>query len=536
MKTKIQKAMNIENKTNRQPHPAGIKMMRNFLILLCCLVFTTNNAKAQVFAYDENQDGLAPILIPGNPIATPTRASFTVNDCVSIGIVDAGDPDVPTERFNTVGYTNITVIPTDAGLAEFELFDIIYLPGTWASGATSYFPIIESNAADYIAYVEQGGRLFVEQPNPFMQPSATIIPTILPYPITFYNLYNTSDHPPIMVNPNHEILTGLSAQELSFPADQMIEVSEEYDVLVLGSVTESASLAVLEYGQGRIVVCSSNINSSLTIGVSDQYFLQMIQWLQPSATIDHVQACDSYTWIDGNTYTSDNNTATVVFADTAGCDSIVMLNLTIDYSSVPAVDVVSACGPYTWIDGVTYETNNNTATVTLMNSVGCDSLVLLDLTINELDLSITEIGPIMTSGTFDATYQWLECENGYVPIPGATEQSYAVTNDGAYAVIINLNGCIDTTECIQVMLSDVEHPLLNAVSIFPNPSDGHFAIDLGDLERPTVKVYSVLGQLVYEQVAVEQAVLELELDDVAGVYFVEVSIGDELHAFRVIVE
>ena len=36
----------------------------------------------------------------------------------------------------------------------------------------------------------------------------------------------------------------------------------------------------------------------------------------------------------------------------------------------------------TWIDGITYSSSNNTATYTLQNSLNCDSLVNLDLTIN----------------------------------------------------------------------------------------------------------------------------------------------------------
>ena len=36
----------------------------------------------------------------------------------------------------------------------------------------------------------------------------------------------------------------------------------------------------------------------------------------------------------------------------------------------------------TWIDGITYSASNNTATHTFINSVGCDSVVTLNLTIN----------------------------------------------------------------------------------------------------------------------------------------------------------
>src|SRR5690606_17677122 len=54
------------------------------------------------------------------------------------------------------------------------------------------------------------------------------------------------------------------------------------------------------------------------------------------ATSTDVQtACNSYTWIDGNTYTSSTNspTFTIVGGSANGCDSVVTLNLTINNST-----------------------------------------------------------------------------------------------------------------------------------------------------------------------------------------------------------
>jgi hypothetical protein len=91
--------------------------------------------------------------------------------------------------------------------------------------------------------------------------------------------------------------------------------------------------------------------------------------------------CDSYTWIDGNTYTASNNTATYILTNSLGCDSILNLNLVINESST-GTDAQFANESYTWIDGVTYTESNSSATYTLTNSNNCDSVVTLDLTIN----------------------------------------------------------------------------------------------------------------------------------------------------------
>ena len=50
----------------------------------------------------------------------------------------------------------------------------------------------------------------------------------------------------------------------------------------------------------------------------------------------------------------------------AGCDSIVTLNLTI-LNSTSGVDVQNHCDSYTWIDGNTYIFSDSTITHTIAN-------------------------------------------------------------------------------------------------------------------------------------------------------------------------
>ena len=94
--------------------------------------------------------------------------------------------------------------------------------------------------------------------------------------------------------------------------------------------------------------------------------------------------CNSYTWIDGNTYTANNNSTTFNITSGAanGCDSLVNLDLTI-VNSTSGTDTRTECNSYTWIDGVNYTASNNLATFNITNGAanGCDSLVTLDLTI-----------------------------------------------------------------------------------------------------------------------------------------------------------
>jgi subtilisin-like proprotein convertase family protein len=143
-----------------------------------------------------------------------------------------------------------------------------------------------------------------------------------------------------------------------------------------------------------------NIQGTWTLTISDAYNLDggsLDDWgldicLTSScdnASIMNVAACGSYTWIDGNTYTTSNDTATYTLTNTAGCDSVVTLDLTIN-SSNTGTDVITACDSYTWIDGLTYTSSNNSATYTLTNASGCDSIVYLALQIHPTETVVLD--------------------------------------------------------------------------------------------------------------------------------------------------
>jgi len=100
-----------------------------------------------------------------------------------------------------------------------------------------------------------------------------------------------------------------------------------------------------------------------------------------STGVDGITACDIYTWIDGVTYTSSTLNSQFSILNSVGCDSTVTLHLTINQSS-SAVETAVACNSYTW-HGQTYNASTTTPTYTTTNAVGCDSVTTLHLTISE---------------------------------------------------------------------------------------------------------------------------------------------------------
>ena len=132
-------------------------------------------------------------------------------------------------------------------------------------------------------------------------------------------------------------------------------------------------------------------------------------------------ACDSYTWINNITYTSSNTSAKDTLVNAAGCDSVVTLNLTINNSNT-GTDVQTACDSYKWIDGVTYTASNTSAKDTLVNAAGCDSVVTLNLTINNSNTGTD-------THTACDSYKWID---------GVT---YTSSNTSAKDTLVNAAGC-----------------------------------------------------------------------------------------------
>ena len=136
---------------------------------------------------------------------------------------------------------------------------------------------------------------------------------------------------------------------------------------------------------------------------------------------DIITSCNNYTWIDGVTYTTSNNSASITIPSSSGCDSVVYLDLTINYDSYQT-DVQTSCNSYTWIDGVTYTSSTNTPTFTLTNQNGCDSIISLNLTIY---------------GSSNST----DFQNACDSLSWINGQTYYASNNSAQFVTQNIFGC-----------------------------------------------------------------------------------------------
>jgi len=276
----------------------------------------------------------------------------------------------------------------------------------------------------------------------------------------------------------------------------------------IDGVTYTASNNTATFTLTNAAGCDSVVTLNLTINNS-------------TAGTDVQTACDSYTWIDGVTYTASNNTATFTLTNAAGCDSVVTLNLTIN-NSTTGTDVQTACGTYTWIDGVTYTASNNTATFTLTNAAGCDSIVTLNLTINALpSATATDNGDATITASTGTSYQWVNCTTG-LAVGGATSQTFAPVANGSYAVVVtNAAGCSDTSSCVNITNVGVKEFSTEFISVYPNPTHNNVTITMTAAEATVVvvdgqgKTLKTLNVQNGEQVSLEEYA--------TGVYFLNIT-------------
>lgn len=213
-----------------------------------------------------------------------------------------------------------------------------------------------------------------------------------------------------------------------------------------------------------------------------------------------VTGCDSYAWAaGGNLFFTESGTHSVVYNNIHGCDSTRTLELTIVDSSSSS-DSASACGSYFWsLTGQTY-TQSGLYQAVLTNSVSCDSIVTLTLTVNSDNNTISRNGIVLTSNEDDATYKWLDCDNSFAVIPNAISQSYAPPVSGRYAVIATQDGCVDTSSCFALLNLSANNlqASVEYIKLYPNPVKSSLLIknQWNKQWAAPLNIYDVNGRLI----------------------------------------
>ncbi|MEO5643612.1 MAG: T9SS type A sorting domain-containing protein, partial [Bacteroidia bacterium] len=247
-----------------------------------------------------------------------------------------------------------------------------------------------------------------------------------------------------------------------------------------------------------------------------------------------VIACDYYVAPSGATFIA-SGTYMDTIPNVIGCDSVMTIQLVINQSSISSI-TATACVAYVAPSGAVFITSGTFMDV-IPNATGCDSTITLNITINNVNAAVTQSNAVLTATMPGASYQWLDCTANTI-LNGATSQSYTATANGNYAVIVTNNGCTDTSNCINVTgIGITENAFGGKMNVYPNPSNGEFFIDLGDVyPDATIHISDVTGRLVHSQSASGNKVVAVGLNAPAGVYFVSVTAGNNKAVIKLVKE
>ena len=263
-----------------------------------------------------------------------------------------------------------------------------------------------------------------------------------------------------------------------------------------------------------------------------------------SVGVDVHTACNTFNWIDGNSYAATNNTAThtIVGGAANGCDSIVTLNLTMN-NTLPIIsfsaDNLQDCAPLSTIFTNTGTIGNCTWTFGDGNTVlGCGPIAYNYENAGSYDVSLTVVdgngcgnsdtainyinvyanpiadftyGPQPTSiydpniNFTDQSWNAAQWQWNFSGLGNSTQEhpSFDFTNAGSYEVgllVTTLNGCTDSTTNTVIIGDEADVFVPNS---FTPDGDGlndyFFPVLKGfDAEGYTFMVFDRWGELLFQ--------------------------------------
>ncbi len=201
------------------------------------------------------------------------------------------------------------------------------------------------------------------------------------------------------------------------------------------------------------------------------------------------------------------------------------------------------------INGGSFQTSNSftdlaggTYTVLISDANSCGSSVQVTLTTSDtVDASVTRVNATtLTANLTGATYQWLDCNNGFAPIAtNGTFLQYTATANGNFAVAVTKNGCTDTSACFSIVIDGIDDITFAAnTKLYPNPTNGLLHIDMSTVQNMlTVKLVNTLGQVMATQQFIHTNAISMPVDVPSGLYMVQVENGEGQSAvFRLVKE
>ena len=195
----------------------------------------------------------------------------------------------------------------------------------------------------------------------------------------------------------------------------------------------------------------------------------------------------------------------------------------------------STCSAYTVPSGKRTYSTSGTFKDTIANANGCDSIMTIFLTINEVNTNVVQSGDTLLAVAGSGSYQWIDCSDFSV-ITDATKREFIPNASGDYAVIVIDNGCTDTSNCFTVnIITGIQSFQSNSLAdIYPNPTTGVVNVKLNkSFEKAHLDVIDVTGKTIHSQ-ALYKKNTALNFDKPKGIYFIRILSDSEVRIIKLI--
>jgi hypothetical protein len=212
---------------------------------------------------------------------------------------------------------------------------------------------------------------------------------------------------------------------------------------------------------------------------------------------------------------------TIKYLNVSGCDSLKVLNLDVNRVDLTvASDTI--CVGETYFAG-DYEINSpGLHVLEFVNINGCDSIVRLNLlNYPEVNTHVEIEENILVATGEGITFVWLDCDKGFETISEAGPVFEAEIT-GNYAVEVFDGVCIDTSDCFMVMVVSTEEMNHSNLSVYPNPTTGQIFVK-NNAEIRRIEVLSADGKAIFHKNTGSVHEEKLDLRELLnGVYFLRV--------------
>lgn len=449
------------------------------------LTLTPSASWAQQFRVwiDFNQNGL--FEINESIFATTTSSTTPVTTNVTI----------PTTALNGVTRMRVAcrfssaILDTEAcghtGFGEYEDYNVSITGGVNPTLIYAWTPASSLNDASII--------------NPMATPSATET-----YTVVVTNAVGCTATQTVTVNVNPAPVVDLGA-----------------DTVICGG----SSLLLDAGNTGADYLWNDNsTNQTLTVTASGTYTVTVTELVNNCSTTDSI----SVTFGTVPTVT--------LPADTAICSG-----------STVTIDAGSGFATYDWSTGDNTQsiivTTANTYTVTVTNNDGCEASDSITITVNPLP--VVNLGNdtticnnqnlVLNAGAGFASYSWTPSGNTQtITATGAnTVNTYTVT-------VTDNNGC-SNTDAIVVTFStcagDKEEEMTNYISLYPNPNNGSFFVDvITQSNSVEFNLVDLTGKVIYSEIVNSGNITRKQLDiqaQPAGIYLLVIKSDNMSKTLRI---